>query len=244
MAEAVSQRPVHRWEAPELELPESLVNRVRSSPLVAAHMANLKWRPGAVDLRKVGAYQPTINLHGLDERIVGVSDDMDSLLDFAVPTERNLQHLPISGEQRQHPYTVNSANPNLRVVGSVVGPAEVTVVEGVPPINAIAVQYFVAINPSFMQVVHFDGRWFLRDGYHRAAALLRAGISVCPCLIVTAVDLSQLGLPDNHVPYDVLFGPRPPMVTDFWNEAVSAQTTQPVSRKVIRTRADEFAIAG
>lgn len=244
MSEAVARRPVHQWESPEVQLDEALSDRVRSAPLVASHMANLNWRPGAVDLRKVGAYQPTINLHGLVERIAEVSDDMDFLLDFAIPRERHLQQLPVSGEQRQHSYTISSANPNLRVVGSSVGQAEVALLEGMPPINAIAIQYFVAINPSFMQVVHFDGRWFLRDGYHRAAALLQAGISMCPCLLVNAVDLSQFGMPDNHVPYDVLFGPRPPMLTDFWDDAVSAESTQPVVRKVVRTRADEFPIAG
>lgn len=109
MAAAVTQRPVHEWESPEVGLSAPLSNRIRSSTLVAAHMVNLNWRPGAVDLRKVGAYQPTISLHALD---------------------------------------------------------------------------------------------------------------------------------------DVLFGPRPPMLADFWDDAVSARTTQPVSRKVIRTRADEFPIAG
>jgi hypothetical protein len=244
MADAVAQRPVHHWDCPEVELPQPLCDLIRSAPVVAAHMANLSWRPGAVDLRKVGAFQSVINLHGLDERIEGLSDDMESLLDFAIPTERRLQQIPVTGEQDRKSYTVSSANPNLRVVGSAVGPAEVTLVEGIPPINALAIQYFIAINPSFMQVVHFNGRWFLRDGYHRAGALLKAGISACPCLIVDAGDLTQLGLPDNAVPFDVLFGPRPPMLPDFWDGQVSAETTQPASRKVIRTRADEFPIAG
>jgi hypothetical protein len=244
MAESMARRPAHQSESPELDLPLPLRDRIMSSELVAAHLANLNWRPGAVDLRKVGAFQSSINLHGLDERVEGLSDDLECLLDFAIPTQRQPQQIPVAGEQDGKSYTLSSANPNLRVIGSTVGQADVTVVDGIPPIKVLAIQYFIAINPSFMQVVHFNDHWFLRDGYHRAAALLRAGITTCPCLIVNASDLSQLGIPDNPVPFDVLFGSRPPMLTDFWDDEVSAETTQPVARKVIRTRADEFAITG
>jgi hypothetical protein len=123
----------------------------------------------------------------------------------------------VSGEQGQHSYTLSSANPNLRVVGSGVGQAEVNTVEGLPPINALAIQYFIALSPSFMQVVHFNAHWFLRDAII-APALLRVGITICPCLMVEAKDLSQLAIPAGGVPFDILFGKRPPMLTDFWDD--------------------------
>jgi hypothetical protein len=67
MTEAVSQRPVHSWESPEVALLLELAERITGAPLVAANMGGLCWHPGAVDLSKVGAFQSLINLHGLDE---------------------------------------------------------------------------------------------------------------------------------------------------------------------------------
>jgi hypothetical protein len=52
-------------------------------------------------------------------------------------------------------------------------------VSGGPPIFGFA----VALNPSYMQVVHYRGRYFLRDGYHRAYGLLSRGITVVPAFV-------------------------------------------------------------
>jgi len=38
--------------------------------------------------------------------------------------------------------------------------------------------------------------------------------------------------------HEVAFSDRPPLLTDFWDDAVSADGTQPVVRKVVRIRVD------
>jgi hypothetical protein len=41
-----------------------------------------------------------------------------------------------------------------------------------------ATTLLVNFGTSCLQVAHYNGRYFLRDGYHRAAGLVRAGITV------------------------------------------------------------------
>jgi hypothetical protein len=68
-------------------------------------------------------------------------------------------------------YTITSPNPNLKVVGNFHDqPAD-----GPPGFG-----FRAAVTTSFLQVVRFQGRLVLRDGYHRACGLLSRGITHVP----------------------------------------------------------------
>jgi hypothetical protein len=38
----------------------------------------------------------------------------------------------------------------------------------------------------YLQVARYKERYFVRDGYHRAAGLLRVGVREVPCILVEA----------------------------------------------------------
>jgi len=46
----------------------------------------------------------------------------------------------------------------------------------------------------------------------------------------------------GFLPYEILFGERPPMLTDFLDDAVSVSTNQKATRKVVRITAEEFLV--
>jgi hypothetical protein len=95
----------------------------------------------------------------------------------------------------------------------------------------------------FVQVVEYQGRWFIRDGYHRSFGLLKRGADRIPCLLIRARDAQQFGgtAPD-HIRGEILFGVRPPFLKDFLDDEVSASATRPLTGKVIRIAASEFNI--
>ena len=53
--------------------------------------------------------------------------------------------------------------------------------------------FTVHAGSPFFEVALYRDRWFLRDGYHRAYALLKAGIFKLPAVIVQARTRAELG---------------------------------------------------
>jgi len=107
-----------------------------------------------------------------------------------------------------------------------------------------AVTFFVTMGTSYLQVARYQGRCFLRDGYHRAAWLIRAGISQVPAVVTEAPSFQYVTPAPGLFDHEVAFSDRPPSLADFWDDAVSADATQPVVRKVVRIRADQFGAQG
>lgn len=74
----------------------------------------------------------------------------------------------------------------------------------------------------YLEVAHYRGRWFLRDGYHRSYCLLRRGINCVPAVVLHARTIEELGATGHKFfSEDILFSDRPPMVCDFGNEALT-----------------------
>ena len=98
---------------------------------------------------------------------------------------------------------------------------------------------------SYMQVAEYDGRTFLRDGYHRAVGLLQNGITQVPCVYIEATSFEQVGAdPASMLSHETLYGQRPPYLKDFIADLVSVDALQPSTRRVIHLRASEFSIQG
>jgi hypothetical protein len=103
--------------------------------------------------------------------------------------------------------------------------------------------FFVTHGGPWMQAAYFNGRWFLRDGYHRAYFLLSQQIQRVPCVIVELTNAQDLGVVrPGFVGADVLFGDKPPFVADFLDDNRSVSGSLVPTRKVVRIRAEEFVI--
>ncbi len=121
--------------------------------------------------------------------------------------------------------TITSANPNLHL--------RVTH----DPVMPIAVHG----GSSFFEVSELRGRWFLRDGYHRASLLLSAGVSRVPAVIVRARSLAELGaVGPQFFEETVLFGKHPPRVRDFLDSALTIEYERPVTVTTLRVTMEKF----
>lgn len=148
------------------------------------------------------------------------------------------------GDQDGHGFALSSLNPNLRVVGSNVAEALVSPSPQVPPQKMQAFTFFVSMGASYVQVARYQGRHFLRDGYHRAAGLLRVGVTRVPAVVVDAPSYQFVASAPGLFDHEVAFSDRVPSLSDFWDDSVSADGLQPAVRKVVRMRADEFVVQG
>lgn len=242
--QAVASRPTFRTSNPISEFPETeIVQAITGREDIQATFAGLEWRPARVNLEKVLSYQQVINTDGLEDRIASVRTSVAALLDLCLPVEPTLTASSVAFDPDQHGVTISSLNPNLRLhPGFKVDPVQVSVAPGVAPRSMLQVSFLVEANRSYLQVAHFRNRYFLRDGYHRAAALLRAGISIVPCILIEARTIGELGLQPGLFTPEIIFSDHPPRLTDFWDDAVSCDVAQPTMRKVIRAQTSEFAL--
>ncbi len=84
------------------------------------------------------------------------------------------------------------------------------------------------------------GRWFLRDGYHRAYRLLQDGVYCVPAVVISARTLDELGATEPwFFNEEQLFSCRPPRVLDFLDESMVLRYERAALRKVIRIRVEE-----
>ncbi len=185
------------------------------------------WTLGVVDLSKVLAFQRRLVFD--DARLpltVPQQHDWPSLLALALNAERSTAHhiSASSGSLPGRDICIKGQNPDLQLVLSENDSLPMTLYGGSP----------------FFEVAEFNGRWFLRDGYHRAFHLLRAGVHTVVAVILRAATIQELGATESYFfNEDVLFSPRPPRLVDFLSEELTVTYPRPRLLKTIRIRIEE-----
>ena len=153
---------------------------------LADHVARLEMTPGGatirtegwdiamVDLNRVVAFQPHVFTDTAIERVAGLDpDDLGSIAELTLPINYTA---PVSFhyDELKQAYIITSPDPNLKVIANIGGPLP----DGVPGFG-----FKIGVAPPFMQVARFQGRYLLRDGYHRSFGLLTRGITCVPALV-------------------------------------------------------------
>jgi hypothetical protein len=192
-------------------------------PDLLAEMAGLSWSLGVVDLHRLIAFQRRLVFASQLARIaMPVAQDSAALLALSFGTPQPAVCDVI--HQSSTYIVVQSSNPNLHLRTTASAAAPITLHAGSP----------------FFEVASYRGRWFLRDGYHRACELLRAGVYAVPAVIVCAETLQQLGA--DHpwfFPEEILFSQTPPRVEDFLVDALNLDYDRPRLIKTIRITMEE-----
>jgi len=245
---AVASRPAFTPTNPIVDTGDDpMLRAVKERPEVQAAFAGLTWFPATVNLREVLAFQKIINTEGLESRLATARTSKEELFELCLPEN---QPLPPTGaiiDLDGKGMTVSALNPNLRIIGNRVSEAQVNTAPGAPSMKVMALTLFVNMGNSYLQVVRYNDRYFIRDGYHRAVGLLRENIDVVPCIVIEARNFEQVvvsGQQHLFLPYEVLYSSHPPRLTDFWDDTASRTVTRLATRKVIRIRGDEFLVQG
>jgi hypothetical protein len=197
---------------------QEMLGRIAERNDIQTEFQGLVWELGVVDLRMLVSFQRRLVLR--DEFIESQDSGWSSRIDLAFPPHRSSC---FAHNLRHNALTLISENPDL------------TAWLYANPDREQSFGLTIYHGSPFMEVGLYRGRWFLRDGYHRAYRLLRSGIFEMPAVIVHARTLEELGA--SHpwfFPEQVLFQNRPPLVADFQRDKLLVRWRRPARRKVIR----------
>lgn len=192
----------------------------------------LDWTLGVVDLRRLLAFQRRLVFRqALDPSPTPKQDDWSELISLAMGSQRNTEHRLSWNRSATNGVDIklHSDNPDLQLrVNQQNGR------NGHSPLVLYG-------GSSFFEVAEFRGRWFLRDGYHRAYRLLRAGVHRIPSVVIYSRTIEELGATEPWFFSEAqLFLDRPPQITDFLDDSLILQYERVALRKVIRIRVEEL----
>ena len=232
---AVGLRPEY-MEADDvvLPLPPELavhVQLLHASPYARQAMVE-SGEPALVDLTKLRAWQPFVHA---DEAPVPAAGDLVALAALTLPIPPDmLPTLPAGHDPGKQTFTFSSKNPNLKVLAHVNG---LIVQQPGTGLKMSLTGFWVAVQPSFVAVAIVDGKHYLRDGYHRAHRLLKAGVRYVPALVKTFPTVDATCPPSGTFMRDIFLSARPPMLTDYADKTVAAAVETAVSAKVVIVQA-------
>jgi hypothetical protein len=189
-----------------------------------SEMSGLSWSLGVVDLRSLVAFQRRLAFSArIAQPTVPVAADWPALLELSFGLPKPVEYEAVH-DRSTETIILRSGNPNLhfRVTNDPTYPLS------------------VHAGGPFFEVARFRNRWFLRDGYHRAYALLQARIFEVPAVIVEAETIEELGADQPwFFPEEVLFSNTSPRIVDFLNEDLVLEYYRPPLIKTLRIKMEE-----
>lgn len=206
------------------DLREAFLAQAERSDLLA-EMTGLTWSLGVVDLRLLVAFQRRLFFSSeMFLPPIPAAQDWPALLALTFAPAQLVKY-GMSHDAASQVLLLRSNNPNLhvRIAGDVNSPLR------------------IHAGSPFFEVAYFRDRWFLRDGYHRAFAFLRAGVFEVPAVIVEAKTIEELGaVKPWFFSEEVLFSADPPRVLDFLDDNLILEYDRPPLIKTLRITVDEI----
>lgn len=210
------------------DLPTELddhIAQLRQSPAGAA-MFQEGWDVALVDLSRVCAFQPHVVADAAVERVENVkADDLAAIAAITLPTSP-AEPPRVQFDPTKQAYMAISQNTNLRIAGTANGPTP----DGS---GAIMLGFAVMVSRSFLQVVRFQDRFLLRDGYHRAYGFLSRGITHVPAFTHDMQTIEEVLPPGMYLPQHSYLGDRPPYLPDYLDDQVACTVHLPASQKMV-----------
>jgi hypothetical protein len=181
----------------------------------------VRWSLAVVDLRPLIAFQRRITLS--PDAVLPCADDWPALLKLSFGSPKPVQYESLY-DRAARAVTMRSSNLNLHIRIGADSAHPLTVHGGGP----------------FFEVARLRNRWFLRDGYHRAFALLQAGIFAVPAVVIEARTVEELGADEPwFFSEEVLFSETPPMVVDFLSKELTISYQRPPLMKTLHIKIEE-----
>jgi hypothetical protein len=196
-----------------------------------AEYEGLDWTLGVVDLRRLLAFQRRL-VFSTTQRASHIpgQNDWPQLLSLTIGLERSTEHHFVGNGRATGNLDVSlhSSNPDLQL--------RLSQNEG----RSRHLPLSLHGGSPYFEVAELRGRWFLRDGYHRAYRLLQAGVHRIPAVVIYARTIEELGATEPwFFCEEQLFSDRPPRLIDFLDENLVLRYERTALRKVIRIRVEE-----
>jgi hypothetical protein len=177
---------------------------------------------GMVELGRLVVAQKQVNLDLVDSLATRVPPGSDprALFRFCLPLGQ--PDTPVEVHRiGSHRFLFRSRSQDFRLHESVcLGPDQVRGYETFGPLVGVA-GAVVAFGSNFLNVIRVGNRLLLNDGYHRACALRRAGVTHAPCVIQTVSHPEEISVVAKRRVVDdpefYFHSARPPLLKDFFD---------------------------
>lgn len=253
--DAVAARPAGIDQAGVVSpLPAELaghVTRLGATP-EGARMRAEGWEIAMVDLTRVAAVAPSVFTDSAVERVASLDPgDLRGIAELTLPA-RSLRPagepspgddvtptgVPISAQydRRRRAYVINSPSLSLTVAGNFEAPGNH---DARQPGGLLGFGFNITVTRSFTQVARFQGRYLLRDGYHRSFGLLSRGITRVPAYVRNVATAEEM-LPAGALPPSAWLGERPPLLRDYHDDLVAEPVLLAVPNHTIVIHAMEL----
>ena len=222
---------------------ESYIDKLRENSSALMYFAQ-GFEVKIAHLDRICGFQPVIFTDSAASRVGALdSDDLVGIAEVSLP--RTLpQTIRAQYDPVRRSWIIASANPNLRILSQVALQVS-NAADGSLRLDDkgfLVMGFAVAIGESFMQVGQFQGRYYLRDGYHRALGFLLKGITRVP-VFVRDVPVGENLAPAGMLPEQSYLGSRPPRLPDYLDDDVSIDVTLPASQRLIVIPGLELSLA-
>jgi len=198
--------------------PTARLTALAAEPTFGEYTSGMSsWQFAMVDLRRLVVFQPWVNtehLSRLAARLPLVGDD-EGLVRLTLPLKAessDLVEVVTAFDQGKNLWTITSDHLDLRLLGPIAGQ------EDKAGRKFVGFQFGIGLRA--MSAVEFNGRFILKNGYHRAVALAVGGHVRVPMLILRAPSYALTG--GGGVPNfseELVMGSRPPRLEDFMSMA-------------------------
>jgi hypothetical protein len=202
-----------------------LVEEVKSDPRFRRTFGKLPVSFGMVELDRVIVYQNSVTETFVDAIAarLGSAPTPEALFRFCLPLAHPDAPVQIErvGSRR---FVFRSDSTDFRFhEPTLLQPEQVSDYEAIGPIAGI-VGLVVGFGSNLLNMIRVDRRMILHNGYHRACALRKLGVTHAPCVIQTVTRADELDLAAKDVvakdPDFYLRTARPPLLKDFFDPKI------------------------
>ncbi len=206
---------------PEIrEIPSGLFNdrqqKLVAEPTFQEHLTGMDHHSFAlVEVAKLHAFQPNLNLEYVEnlKKTAPSLSDVGGLLRFCLPTQDEVAESAALGgfNPVTNTWTLTSENLDLRIVGSFTGK---------DANNRPFFAFAYGRGLPQLSVVEYKGLYMIKNGYHRAYALMEKGHKFIPCILVKTDNYGLTGaIGQGFFNIDLMTSDKSPLLGDFSSPA-------------------------
>lgn len=219
--EAVSKISGRLNVQPEVkELGPEFVDRMallQAEPTFPEHLQGMKSiRFALVELAKVHCFQLNLNTEYVESLVQKAPDpsDLEGTVKFCLPLRDEMAKTQVlsSFNPTSNTFSAVTQNLDLRIAGNIQGEDPVT--------HRPFAGFVYSFGLPQMSVVEYKGMFLMKNGHHRAYALLKKGHKFLPCYLLST-DSYQMtgGQAPGFLPFDLMLSDRSPILSDFMTPA-------------------------
>jgi hypothetical protein len=110
------------------------------------------------------------------------------------------------------------------------------------PGQPLAITFFTGLGGNWVQIIEFEGRYFLKNGYHRVWLLHSRGDQAVPAIVTKANTVEEIGAGPGFFPPALILSERPPLFRHFFDARLAPEVQLKSTMKVITISANQLVL--